>query len=161
MLRKKQEVQAAAPRIVLGMAAAGLALVRLRIERDGLPGKRYSTATIPTYLLYNRTLNAAGRAYIKRNPVGNWGGLRAAQGLPSDRVTLSYTVRMWNSLTAAGGRGGSGVYEASIVSADREGAAKVRFNKARYGDFLKPNAQEAKQVSDYADSELKRILQSP
>lgn len=159
--RKKQELQAAGPRIAAAMAATGLALVRLRIERDGLPGKRYSTNPVPTFFFGNRTLNAGGRAYIKQNKTGTWGGLRAAQGLPGDRVTLSYTVRMWNSLSGGQGSGSGAVFVARLVSSDREGAAKVRWNTARYGDFLQPNARETRTVADVADREVQRILQAP
>ncbi|NVO33213.1 hypothetical protein [Hymenobacter lapidiphilus] len=159
--RKKQELQAAAPRIALAMATAGLSLVRLRIERDGLPGKSYSTLTVPTFLFYNRTLNAGGRAYIKQNKRGTWGALRGAQGLPSDRVTLGYTNRMWNSLTATGSGATGTVFTARVVSTDREGADRVRYNRARYGDFLQPNAAETKRLGLSAEREITRILQSP
>lgn len=161
LLRKKQEIQNAAPRLVQGMAAEGLALVRMRIERDGLPGKNYSANFVPTFLFASQTLNAAGKAYIKQNRLGNWGGLRAAQGLPSDRVTLAYTVRMWNSLSAALAGGTGTIYQAKVVSADKEGAEKVKHNKARYGDFLQPNERETKLVAASADKEIQRILQAP
>lgn len=159
--RKKQQLLAALPRLALASATVGLTLVRQRIERDGLPGTNYSSNFIPTFLFAGRDLNAGGARYRKQNKMGNWGQYRAAQGLSSDRVNLAYTNRMWNSLTAAPGAQTGAVATAQIVSADREGADKVKHNKARYGDFLQPNAAEATQVAAVSDREIQRILQAP
>lgn len=161
LLRKKAEITAAAPRIVLGGALAGLALVRQRIEARGLPGKRYSQALVPTFLFARQALNQGGRNYIKRNPLGNWAGLKGAEGLTNSHVTLAHSNRMWNSLTAVPGGSTGTIASAKLVSADREGAARVKHNKARYGDFLQPNAQETKQVATYFDTEMQRILLAP
>lgn len=159
--RQKQRLLQAAPRIVLTMSATGLALVRLRIQRDGVPGQQYSRALVPTFFFGGQDLNAGGPRYRKQHRLGTWGGFRAAQGLPSDAVTLTYTGRMFNSLApAAAGQAGP-LATARIVASDREGADKVKWNTARYGDFLQPNAAETQQIGAVAEREVQRILQAP
>lgn len=156
--RQKAQLQAAGPRIVLLQATTGLALIRLRIQRDGLPGKRYSTQLVPTFLFGNKALNAAGRDYVKRNKLGTWGGFRAAQGLQSAVVDLTYSGRMFNSLNAANSGGGGSVFTAKLVAADQESARKLGYNQRRYGDFLQPSAQETRLVGEAGAREIQRIL---
>lgn len=146
-----------APRIVRLQAQTGLALVIFRIQRDGL-GKPYSTNLIPTFLFAKRALNASGRAYVKANKRGTWGQFRAAQGLPSSSVNLTYTGAMFRSLNVQGGASAGTQYSARVVAADAESAQKVAFNEQRYGDFLQPNASEAADVAAVGKKEIDKVI---
>lgn len=154
----KAALRNAAPGIVLTMAQTGLALVMLRIQRDGLIGKQYSATPIPTYWWERRALNAAGQTYIAQNKLGTWGAFRAAQGLPSALVNLTYTGAMMRSLNATAGAASGSIFSASISAADSENTTKVQYNITRYGDFLAPLPSEAATVALYGQTELDKIL---
>lgn len=156
---------AEAPRLVETQAQTALALVTLRVQNDGLGAYHYSPSPVPVFFFADRALNAAGRAYIQRKEklkgaarLGTWGEFRGAQGLPSDRVTLTYTGRMFRSLTTLYVGSTGTVYSARVVSADQEAADKVRWNMARYGDFLAPQATEAAEVAAIGQQELTKII---
>lgn len=155
-----------APRIVLLQAQTALALVTLRIQNQGLGAYQYSATPVPVFFFAKRALNAAGRAYVQtkqkakapRDRLGTWGEFRAAQGLPSSMVTLTYTGGMFRSLTVVAAGASGAVYQAKIVAADRESAAKVAYNQARYGDFLAPLATEAAEVAQVGQVEINKVL---
>lgn len=154
----KAALRLAAPRIVRLQAQTGLALVTLRIQRDGLPGKSYSSNLVPTYWFAKKAINSGGPAYVKKNKLGTWGGFRAAQGLPSDRVTLTYTGAMFRSLTPTEGVAVGTVFTAQVVASNAESAQVLGYNQARYGDFLQPSAAEAAQVAQVGKVELDKVV---
>jgi hypothetical protein len=158
LARAKAALLSAAPRITETSLQTLLALMTLRIQRDGLPGKRYSTNQVHTSWFKGKTLNAGGPAYIKNNKLGTWEGFRGAQGLPTGQPRLSYTNAMFRALgtTAAGSTGA--VFRAKLTAADAESAQKVAGNQKRYGDFLQPNTAEVAASRDYVRGETRRII---
>lgn len=161
LLALKNAVNAAAPGLVRQQASAALALARLRVQRQGIAGAHYSTNLMPTFYFANEALNAGGRAYIAKNKLGNWQGLRAAEGLQTGYVDLTHSGRMFNSLTVAPGTDSGPVFTARVVASDQEGAEKVKRNRARYGDFLALLPAEAAEVAQVAQVAIARILQAP
>lgn len=153
----KAEIQVQAPRIVQTQAQTRLALVTLRIQRDGLPGRAYSTTPVPGFFFYKRAFNAGGRAYAKQK-TGTYSGFRAALGLLNGYVNLTFTGRMFRSLTTLYAGFSGTVYQARIVASDAEAAQVVGYNMARFGDFLAPNASEAAEIAQYGQDELGRII---
>ncbi|MCC3159682.1 hypothetical protein LJ737_20745 [Hymenobacter sp. 15J16-1T3B] len=158
-----QQAQAAllanGPRIAEIYGAGVLALVRLRIQRDGLIGRVYSSREVPRFFFYNKALNAAGRSYAKKGGKGTWAAFRAAQGLPADAVYLTYTGGMFRALLVrADGTAQAGVFEASLLAADQESANKVKWNTARFGNFLRPLPSEERLAAQSAADEVNRIL---
>lgn len=154
----KAALRQAAPRIVRLQAQAGLALVTLRIQRDGLVGKVYSSHLVPTWWFANKALNSGGRAYIKKNRLGTWAGLRGAEGLPTDRVTLTHRGLMFRSLTPTEGVASGTVYTSQVVASNAESAQVLGYNQQRYGDFLQPLPSEAAQVAQVGKIELDKIV---
>jgi hypothetical protein len=155
----KQAIQAAAPRIVETQAQTALALVTLRIQNDGLTGARYTEKSVPRFFFASRAFNAGGRAYAKEKKKGTYPGFKAALGLRSDVVTLTFTGRMFRSLTTVYAGFTGTVYTAKIVASDQEEADKVGYNMDRYGDFLAPDAAEAADVAQVGQVELAKIIQ--
>ena len=155
----KADLLAAAPRIVQLQAQTQLALVTLRIQSQGLGAYHYSPSLVPTYFFAKKVLNAGGRAYIKKNRLGNWGGLRAAQGLPVDGVYLTYTGQMFRSLTSIYGGFSGTVYVGQVEASNQEEAAKVGYNMTRYGDFLAPTPSERDDIETAGARELQQIIQ--
>lgn len=155
--RAKADLQQQAPRVVALQALTGLGLVRLRIQNQGLPGRSYSTTPVPGYFFYARAFNAGGRAYAK-NRTGTYEGFRAALGLPSSYVNLTFTGRMWNSLVVQELGGAGGIYAARIVASEQESARVLGYNLDREGDFLQPNAAEAAEVQAAGVREIERVI---
>ncbi len=155
--RAKQQLLLQAPRLVLTYAGDGLALVRLRIQRDGLPGRSYSTNPIPGFWL--EPTNAAGRAYVKKEKRPTYKGLRQAQGMETRFVNLTYTGAQWRSLIAAPAGLSGAIATARIVASDAENAQKLQYNLKREGDFLAPNAQERALLNKSLNLAADRIIQ--
>ncbi|MBF9140843.1 hypothetical protein [Hymenobacter properus] len=157
LARTKEAVLQAGPRLALLYATTVLALVTLRIQSQGLTGKHYSPTLIPTFFFGKEALNAGGRAYIKKNKLGNWAGLRAAEGLQTAFVDLTHSGRMMRSLAVTGKGANGAVFLAAIVAADQESATKVERNLARYGNWLQPLPSEAAEAQAAVAAELQRI----
>lgn len=147
------------PRIVLGMTQTGLALTVLEIQNNGIPSKaRYSTKLVPTWYFKYKALNAAGREYVKKNKLGTWGGFRAAQGLPSNVVNLTYSGRMLRSLQPLLVSSAGGVSKAKVVASTREDAKKLEYNEERYPGFLEPSLRTKGEINLFATREVTAIL---
>jgi hypothetical protein len=154
----KAALFAAAPRLTEVALMTILALMVQRIQSQGLKGVSYSVREVPTYRFFNRALNASGKAYIKQNKLGTWGAFRDAQGLPSNIVNLTYTGGMFRGLLVAQAGNSGTVFRAKIVASNDEAADKVKWNTARYGDFLKPTVAEVAAGRDYIRAEIQKII---
>lgn len=158
LLRAKEALTLAGPRLALLYATTILALVTLRVQGQGLTGRLYSTRPVPTYFFSKEALNAGGRAYIKKNRLGTWAGLRASEGLPVDAVYLTHSGRMIRSLLATGAGNSGAVFYARIQAADAEGARKAEYNFKRYGNWLLPTPSEVAEANAAVVAELNRIM---
>ena len=153
----KAALRLAAPRIVLAMAQTGLALVVLRVQRDGV-GVTYSTRLVSTGWFADRVLNSAGTAYIAANKRGTWGQFRAAQGLPGVQVNLTYTGATIRSLTPTAGSSNGPVSTAVLVASNAESAKVLAYTLLRYPGWLDPNAAEQAQVAAVGKVELDKVI---
>jgi hypothetical protein len=132
---------------------------------------------------YPKALNAAGRKYIDRkikegekynakkgqasggsrfNPflkAGyiNWKGLRAAQGLQTSKVDLTYTGRMLQNINVIDVRVIGNIYQAVLGGTDRETRDKLKYNRKRYGDFLKFSEQAITLARKRGNERLKEL----
>lgn len=154
----KEALRAAAPRIVETQAQTVLALVTLRIQNEGLAGANYTGKLVPRFFFKAKAFNAGGRTYAKAKGKGSYPGFKASLGLKSDAVTLTFTGRMFRSLTTLYSGFAGDVFLARIVAADQESAAKVQYNMDRYGDFLRPESDEAATVAEVAQVEVAKII---
>lgn len=118
-----------------------------RIIKDKGFGARYSTKKVPAFFFYGKELNAKGKSYIdnlidtptesKEIEDGtNWGEFRNAQGLQTNHVDLAYSTRMWKGMRPDEPQKEGSRYFCFMGHNDREGANKMNWNFARYGDFL-------------------------
>jgi len=163
----KAELLAQAPRIVETQAQTALALVTLRIQSQGL-GVPYSTKDAPLFWFKDRELNGQGKAWYeqkekrtkpeRKTDPATWEGFKKVQGYGSSSVNLTYTGRMFRSLTTIFAGFSGLIYTARIVASDEEEAKKVQYNMARYGDFLQPQGAEVAQVAEVGQVALVRII---
>lgn len=165
--RAKQDIINYAPKLVDEIAVSSLSIVKRRsteegIYEDAVKGKyvEYSDNTYSTHYLKGKELNASGRAYTENNKTGNWAGLRKAQGLPSDRVNLAYSVRMWNSFQVIQTSNPEyGQYIAVLGAVDAESRKKILSNVKKYGMFFKPTPDESKLMAEIAAERVMNVFQ--
>lgn len=150
-----------AERVSIGMAQTALSVVKNRsiangIFVDGIKGntEQYSTNVLPTFLFTGKERNQQGKKYINDNPLGNWGGFRKAQGLNSDNINLSYTNRMWSSITIIQTGNKDGVAYARLGTVDVEVSKYIGYLAARYGNFLRPTPEEERQIKEDGAREI-------
>lgn len=158
MSKAREALTLAGPRLALLYATTVLALVTLRVQSQGLTGKHYSASLVPTFFFGREALNAGGRNYIKKNKLGNWAGLRAAEGLQVAYVDLTHSGRMFRALTTSAAGNQGAVFFARIVAADAESASKVEHNLSRYGNWLLPTPGEAAEAMAAVNAEALRIM---
>lgn len=108
------------------------------INKDGREGSKviYSDKKIPTYLFQNKALNQGGRDYIKNNPLGNWYGLRQAEGLHNKQVNLTHSGDTWKGYKVLGvSIKAAGVASIRVGLLTSEAAKVFDYNVKRYGKF--------------------------
>jgi hypothetical protein len=156
-----QGLEKEAERVSIAMAQSSLSIVKERSIRegifvDGIDGntQEYSTNPIPTFFFAGKERNARGKKYIKDNKLGTWQGFRVAQGLPSDKVNLSYTNRHWASMAIQQTGILSGIAFAKIGTIDPEVIKYAKYLRSRYGNYLRPTDSEKKDILNDGAKEL-------
>ncbi len=139
------------------MAITGKSLVQDRIQKEGLPGEKYSTNETPTWFMKGKEINQRGRKYVEENKTGTWGGFRQAQGLQSDYVDITYTGRMFGGIRPIQRLTAGNTYRIVMGGTDKEVDEKLYYNTERYGDFLEPNASEQTEIDEIVDDVLTEL----
>ena len=138
-----------AERLCIEQAQSGLTIVKGRstskgIYVDSLDGNyaEYSTNPIPSWFFNGKQRNQAGSEFIKKNRITTWHQFRQAQGLTSEKVNLSYTNRMWTSISIVRTAQIDGGVMVVIGSTDDRVQRYLPFLAKRYGNFINPTASE-------------------
>lgn len=125
------------------MAATAKALAQLTIEKEAILG-RYSTGVVPAFWLHGKELNTRGTSFLSKvmkskdpsNRVANWAQLRAAQGLQTNHVDLTYSGEMWRGLMPQPYRVDGTMYYSDLAHNNKAGQDKLNWNRQRYGNFV-------------------------
>lgn len=142
------------------MAHDGKALAEYKIKKEGF-GAYYSTKTVPSFFLYDKTLNNRGKSYLDNldGELTNWSGLREAQGLQTRFVDLSYSSKMWSGMRPDGVQEVNGVYYCVMGHNNNEGKNKMNWNFERYGDFIgKALEGEEETLKEVGVENLEKLL---
>ena len=132
------------PDVATSVSMAGKALAERVIKEKGF-GDTYSTKKVPAWFMEGKTLNGKGVAYLKgleeqateAEPAEtNWSELRAAQGLQTGYVDLSYSNKMWAGMFPQEVQVNLFEYVAPLGNNTTEGQNKMNWNFERYGDFI-------------------------
>lgn len=163
-----KELVAHGPEVVQQKAIAGTSLIVERIQAKGVPGATYSTNRLPDWFFSDKELNAGGRAYLskqddEKDPAKRgvtWGEFRAAQGLQTAYVDLTYSGRMLGGLVIVDTSAEGTKFTAIIGGSDMEIDDKLRWNAERYGDkVFQPTAAEQKELDFIVLDLLETLLQ--
>ena len=146
-------------------AQTGLTIVKDRSTRNGIyldsmdgDYVDYSNNKIATKKFIGKERNSKGNEYIKNNRFGTWHDFRKAQGLQSDKVNLSYTNRMWSSMGIVRIANTNGVIMCTIGSTDSEVDKYLPDLVKRYGNFINPTEEEARDLQKDTTVELLNIF---
>jgi hypothetical protein len=162
------DLRAAGPRLVQTEAQNILALATLRVQNDGLSDQHYSDNPVPVFFFEKKAFNAGGQDYVKQKKkakgkekgLGTYKAFRTALGLYTAAVNLTFTGRIFRSLTTIYSGFSGNIYTASIVTSDSESAKILAYNMEHYGNFLAPTPSEAAEASNVTNREVLRILQA-
>lgn len=154
------------PKIADEIAVSTLSLVKDRSINEGIiiegkegTKKEYSDNKIPTKFFKGKELNGRGSAYITANALGTWGAFRRAQGLPSDKVNLGYTMRMWTNIQVIRAiSNGEGKITIVVGGSDTETREKITQNVERYGMFFDPTPDELALAQDVARDRINKLI---
>lgn len=132
------------PDVAVSVSLAGKALAERIIKEKGF-GETYSTVKVPAWFMNGKQLNGKGVTYLaglkkkatEAEPAEtNWGEFRAAQGLQSDHVDLSYTNKMWAGMFPEQVQVNLFEYIAPLGNNTTEGQNKMNWNFERFGDYI-------------------------
>lgn len=150
------------------MAGTAKALAQLTIEKEAILG-RYSAGVVPAFWLEGKELNTRGTSFLAKvmkskepsDRVANWSQLRAAQGLQTDHVDLTYSGEMWRGLLPQPYRVDGTLYVSDLAHNNKAGQDKLNWNRQRYGNFVMKalntgDNQEA--IKEVLNEEIRRFL---
>lgn len=165
MLKKVAvEVQKELDVIAVQMANDAKALSYRNMTGKGVAGAAYSTHEYPAFFLLGKALNATGRAFIKqkmkKKELTNWKGLRGAQGLPTNKVDLQYSGKMWAGVAVVRIDRSGGITRALLGGNTKDAQDKMDWNRERYGDFIEDNLtkDDKKLITKISTNKVKDIL---
>ncbi|AVR47256.1 hypothetical protein C7S20_19470 [Christiangramia fulva] len=138
-------------------------ILKTRIQNKGL-NRQYSRNPLPIFFFNGRALNAGGRALLqKKKKLGegiSYEEWRKAQGLPVDKVNLTYTGKMFGGWNQPGSERKGLVIRGFVGGINKEVRDKLKWNKSRFPDFDKPTPEEKKFIKEnLVAPRLKELLQ--
>lgn len=160
----RQALEQKLPDIAVTLTISAKALAERNIKEAGF-GAKYSQNKIPAWFLTGKELNQKGTKFLqdrgvntetgeqgepkkKRRKKGetadpghfdkmtNWGEFRAAQGLQTAHVDLSYSNKMFANMQPVRVEQKGHVYLAPLGATNTEAQDKMNWNRDRYGDFI-------------------------
>lgn len=137
--RLKQSIYDALPDIATKVTVSAKALAERNVRNDGF-GADYSNNTIPAFFLKGKAKSNAGEKFIedaeKADEEINWKELRMAEGLPVDKVNLSFTNKMWAGMGPQKPYWAAGLIYCPLGGNNQEVVNKMNWNRDRYGDWI-------------------------
>lgn len=155
----------AMPDIVQDYAHEARVLAERKIIDSGF-GEDYSTKEVPAFFLYGKELNKRGADAIKKKSKAkegfNWAGLRQAQGLPTDHVTLAYSNEMWKGLNVVRVEKRGSSFIAYLGGNNKAQQDKLTWNFERYGDFINKGIDQSDReyLNGEANSKILKIIKN-
>lgn len=158
-------VREALPDIAIIITLSAKAISERHIKDQGF-GVMYSTSKVPAWFLKGKERNAVGEKFIeskiKAGEETNWQELRAAQGLQTGFVDLSYENEMWRNMQPAPPEVNGDVVTAPLAATNREAQNKMNWNRDRYGDFIGKSLtqEDYKNLGDIVITELLNVMKN-
>lgn len=156
----EQDLQKQAPSFILKAGRSFLEQKKEQILSFGVG--RYSKKKYHPSSLKKKVISGAGLSFletkIQKKEKTNWSELRQAEGLQASFVDLWYTGQMWNSTVAQKKNQISFTYFVTIGARNKKAQEKLFANFKRYGDFLRPNEQQAESLRQNLKTSITNLL---
>ena len=127
------------PEVATLISLSAKAFAERNIKETGF-GEVYSHNEVPAWFFRDKELNKIGETFInqkiKDRKGTNWQELRAAQGLQTQHVDLTYRGTMWAGMLPEEPFWENDVVRAPLAGGNREVQNEMNWNRDRYGDFL-------------------------
>jgi hypothetical protein len=177
------------PNIATTLALTAKALAERNIKEKGF-GVLYSNNKVPAWFLHGKELNQKGTKFLadrgvnpstgaqgggkkkRRKKKGdpdpgyfdketNWKEFRAAQGLQTAFIDLSYSNKMWANMQVVQVITEALIVKALLGATNREAQNKMNWNRENFGDFIRKALSDAdgKILGDLVISELDKVIQ--
>lgn len=139
-LRKLEDVlRLKLPEIVTLISLSAKAFAERNIKESGF-GATYSHNEVPAWFFRDKELNNAGEAFVNKKIQDDegmyWAELRAAQGLQTAHVDLTYRGIMWAGMLPEEAFEEGGIFRAPLAGGNKEVQNEMNWNRDRYGDFI-------------------------
>lgn len=178
---KLERISREAPEKLLDVATVvsltGKALAERTIKDKGF-GETYSQNPIPVWFFSGKELNQKGNAYIEEKQgrgkkkkkgqvefdgLGTWEEFRAAQGLQTKHVDLTFSGKMFAGMFPQEPYQSGTLFIAPLGHNNREGQDTMNWNQERYGDFVGKvlRGENFDAMANVAVDEIMRILIEP
>lgn len=168
----------------LALAAKGMAERRMKAEGFGV---LYSNNPVPAWFFHGKELNQRGTKFLEQRGVdpgtgiageakkkrkkkgepaeqypttATWKEFRAAQGLQTAFIDLSYSNKMWANMQPVKVENRGQIVVALLGATNREAQNKMNWNRERFGDFILKslNEEDGRVLGEVAISELVAVL---
>ncbi len=183
-----EEIKTKLPDIAIILVVTAKALAERHIKDKGFEYV-YSENKIPAWFLRGKELNQKGTNFLENHGVNvdgttgegkkkrrkkkgdpdpgsfetvtNWKEFRAAQGLQTQFVDLSYSNKMFANMgPVKTEESNGGIVVAFLGATNREAQDKMNFNFARYGDFIGKalTEEDRRLITEAGIAEITQIL---
>ncbi len=138
----------------LAAASDGLALIKERVissgeNAEGSKFKDYSDVGLPTFFIKSRTGSDKLKNKIeKKASKASYKDIREAAGLQTEHRDFKFTGRMWANIHPKLSEIKEGHIKVSINAIDPSEQQKVKWNIQESGNFLRPNKEELKLITE-------------
>ena len=152
------------------VGADAAALVEQRIvskgeNKDGGKLSPYSTKTVPAYLYFGRSRNAAGEAAVRKKAKERQGvsyrDFRQFNGLNTNVKNLQFTGEMWQGFGVTAVRQlRPGVVQVTIGGKNSRTASLLGYHSTREGtEITAPSDEEIRMITEGMNKRLVQIIQ--
>lgn len=153
------------PNVATSVTLAAKGLAQRSIMEKGF-GEAYSLNEIPIFFMQGKTKSKKGETFLdgllkKGEKTASYRDLRAAEGLQTSHVDLTFSGEMWRNLFPHAVEVNGNIYTAPLGATTKAGQAKLNWNYERYGNFFMDvlKGENLDKLYEVANAELLRFLE--
>lgn len=135
----RESLEQALPEIATSVSLTAKALAERTIKEKGF-GAVYSYTPVPAYWMLGKENSNRGKSFIEAAIDDDksiaWRDVRAAEGMQTEHVDLTFTGEMFAGMYPGDVERNGDIYIAPLGHTNKAGQDKMNWNHDRYGDFI-------------------------